>query len=354
MKTSVKILTLYFISLLFIQTTGCIQNAENKLKKGIELYKIKKSKEAITLIEDGLINFLSLKKIKADHLSYGENVLYSRTDKAVNIIYPIQMKINITKDYNIISYYPHIKKLAFSNGTDIKIYDTNGNLTSTCVSQADEKNPIKAISISHDNIFFYNNKKIFTCSSQVNTPEPFTNENYNEPFKDDTYNVYLYKAGTFLTLITGIAGKYNLNIIDLMNRSNLLKDLKIASSKVMATDNSLYYISGNAGKYSLNKISIISRKKENIINFENLHDIELFSTGIIFEDKEGTWIMKYDTGTRQRIPFNYRIAGKCGDNPVLKYLNKYYIIDLPALFDKLEYIKTSIPVIFQEQEAENN
>ena len=98
-------------------------------------------------------------------------------------------------------------------------------------------------------------------------------------------------------------------------------------------------------------MSILSKKKKNLVDFDNLLNIEFFASGIIYEDRQGLWILKYDGSYKQEIPFHYELFGGYLDNPVLKYSNAYHILDLPVFISKMAYIKEAIP-IFNEPDKE--
>ncbi len=327
--------------------TGCTQNADDKLNKGVELYSNGETTKAKAYIQDGLINSALIKKLDANHYSYGENVIFYRQKKTLKIVWPLELNIEISEDYNIISYDPDSKKLGLCNGYDIKIYASDGGLIKTCRPAPDEQR-IKIFTIFNEKIYYYKEKNIYSYDLASDAVKSITNDKFTNSFGKEIYNVKFYKTKNLLAVVPGIAGRYYLNILDLKNNSIILQNLNLASSKLFFQENEIYFVSGDAGKYFLVKQTILPKKTKNLFELSNLTDIEFFSSGLLYEDKDGFRVIDYEKAFNQKIPFHYELAGQCGGRPVLKYSNKYYIIDMAVFLDRIANIKNKIPSIFEE------
>jgi hypothetical protein len=327
--------------------TGCMQNADDKLNKGVELYSNGETTKAKTYIEDGLINSALIKKLDANHYSYAENVIFYRQKKTLKIVWPLELNIEISEDYNIISYDPDSKKLGLCNEFDIKIYASNGSLIKTCRPTPDEQR-IKIFTIYNEKIFYYKEKNIYFYDLASDAIKSITNDKFTNSFGKEIYNVKFYKSENLLAIVSGIAGRFYLNVLDLKNNSIVLQNINLASSKLFFKENEIYFVSGDAGKYFLVKQTILPKKTKNLFELSNLTDIEFFSSGLLYEDKDGFRVIDYEKAFNQKIPFHYGLAGQCSGRPVLKYSNKYYIIDMAVFLDKIANIKNKIPSIFEE------
>jgi hypothetical protein len=325
---------------------GCIQNPEDKINKGIELYNNEEISKSKVNIEDGLINSALVKKLNENHYSFGENVIFYRKKKILRTVCPLELDIEINENYNIISYDPDSKKLGLSNGYDIKIYNSEGDLIKTCGPTPDDHR-IKAFTIINGKIYFYKDTKIYSYDIASDNITLLTNDKFANSFGKESFNVKFYKTENLLGTVLGIAGKYYLNILDLRNNSMILQNIDLASSKLFIKNNEIYYISGDAGKYSLIIQTILPKKIKNLFEFSNLSDIEFFSSGLLYEDKEGFRVIDFEKTNNLKTPFHYEISGQCCSRPVIKYSNNYYITDMLVFMDKINYINSKIPNIFR-------
>ncbi len=327
---------------------GCKPDGDNKINKGIELYNNGESSKAISYIEEGLINSALIKELKENHLLYGDNILFYRQKNNIKTVWPIDLNIELNNNYTIISYNPDSKKIGLSNGSDIKIYNYKGALIKTCGPTPDEKR-IKAFTIIKENIYYYKDKNIYIYDLAADTEKLIAdNKSITAPDKEP-FDVKFYKTENELAVSAGIAGKYNISIFDIKNNSVILQNINAASSKILLKNGEMYYIGGSAGKYSLLIREIKSKKQKEIIAFDNLLDIELLPHGILFENKKGFWKADYQTGNKDTLPFNYKLSGQCSGSPVIRYLNKYCIIDMPVFIEKISRIKEKMPDVFEDK-----
>ncbi len=346
METPLNKTIFIIISFILFISTGCMQNAEEKINRGIELYNNKEIQKANDYIEDGLIKSALIKKLSANKFSYGENVIYYRKNKTIKIIWPLKMDIESDESYNLISYDRDSQKLGLSNGHDIKIYNSGGNLLKTYSTPQDEQQ-IKAFIFNNEKIYYYKDKKIFLYDMISEAVNFLASDKLSTSFGSNTYNVKLYKTDSLLGIISGIGGSYYLNIWDLNNNLMILQNVSLASSKLFIKNNEVYYINGDAGKYSCIMQTISSKKIKILSGFSSLSDIEFFSSGLLYEDKEGLGIIDYGKANKLKIPFHYGISGQCCGNPVLKSANGYYIINGSVFLEKINFVNNIIPELFR-------
>lgn len=350
-RRTMKIIS-YFYKFIFIlicisPITGCSKDAADKLNDSIELYSHEDTTKAKIRIEDSLINSALIRKFKGHIFSYGENIIFYRQKKTLYFAYPQEFDIEINENYNLISYDPEPDQLGLSNGYDIKIYTSKGKLIKTCGPAPDDKS-IKSFTISNNNIYYYKDKKIYAYDLVSDDVKLLANDKSANAFNKEAYNVKFYKTENLLGIVTGIAGKYYLNVLDLNNNLMILTDLNMASSKLYFQNNELFLIRGSAGKYLLARLSLPSKKIQNLFEFKNLTDIEFFAAGLLFEDNDGLKLIEYGKPYNYKIPFRYGLSGQCGGRPVIIYLDEYYIIDPAVFLEKITLINNRIPSLFEE------
>jgi hypothetical protein len=330
-----------------ILISGCKPNADKIITEGLELYGSGKTEEARQYLGKGLIYSVLLKKSDEANLLFGENVIFRRQKNSIRTIWPMDMNIDIENNYTIISHDTDSGKIGLSNGSDLKIYNSEGALIKT-YGPPDE-NRILAFSLIHENIIYYKNNNIYFYDSSSGSERAMTDGKKFTPASNGTIDIKFYRDGDQLAVSSGIAGKYSIIVFDLNNNSVIFNITNAASSKILLQNSEIYFISGNAGKYSISKSAIPDGKQKDIITFENIIDIGLFSSGAIFENKDGFWITDYNTGNEQKIPFKYQLSGQCSGSPVIKYSDAFYIIDFKGFMDRFDGIKQKIPSFFENK-----
>lgn len=346
MKTNINIHCLTVVLIFVSLTAGCIRNSEEKISKGIDLFNNEEFTRANVYFEEGLIGSALVKKLDEIKFSFAENAIFYRKNKILKIVWPLELNIETNENYNMLSYDPGSKKLGISNGYDINIYNDEGDLLKTCGPTPDEQR-IKAFTISNEKIYYFKDGKIFVYDLHSDSVNFLANDKTSNSFGKESYNVKLYKADNLLGIAAGIAGRYFLNILDLKSNTMILQNAALASARLFIKNNEVYYVSGDAGKYSCIMQTISPKKTKIISEFGSLSDIEIFSSGSLYEDKSGFGIIDFEKSVNLKTPFHYEISGQCSGKAVIKFSNNYYIIDMPAFLDNIRSINDKVPSIFR-------
>ncbi|MBN2040568.1 MAG: hypothetical protein JW864_11020 [Spirochaetes bacterium] len=350
MIISFRYKSLFFTFLLALFFFECTPDTEKKLNKGIELINNGEKEKAIPYIEDWTIITSSLKNINKGSFKYSGNLLYSKNKNTYKILWPAEADIELSGDYNLLNYSKNPEKVILSNGTEFKIFGIEGNLTKTIEPLQDNENKIEAFIVINSNIYYFRNKKIYVYNLLTGNEIIFTDEKFYKPFTSDIYNVEFKNNGNILAITIGLAGKYNLYIADLEKKSVISRNIKISSANISIKDNAVYYITGDAGKYYLTGSDINSGKTKTEIIFNELADIVFFNNGIVFEQADGIRISDFEGNIKHKITFNYKLKGKCDNNPVFEYNNIFYVMDILKFLSQLEFLNNAVPDFFNDRQ----
>jgi hypothetical protein len=324
----------------------CAPDGEKRFASGVELYNNGRIPEAVNEFEAGIMAFVSIKSFSDPNIISCDNALYIRDAEIIKIIYPVKVKIKTTRDYNIVSFDPVLYRSAVTNSADIKIYDGEGSLKKI-ISPLENKNKnIKSVLLDNNSIIYFIDSIIYTCNIDTGEAMTVTGQKFDCPFADTFYSVKFYLSGKSLAAVIGMAGVYNLSIIDLDKNAVLIKNKEIASSKLFFSGDDIYYIIGKSGSWTLNHLSIKKNITVRISDFSDLVDVEFSNAGIMFENKLGVWFLKYDGDKPDNLPFRYELAGGCGGRSLLKYKDDSYAADMKIFQEKIDYLKNAAPQIF--------
>ncbi len=346
MYGQVVISLLFFISILSIQ---CTPDAEKKINSGIELYNKEEVANAKEELESGLFAFSSKNTLDDNpKISIGYNVIYKRHEDSLIINYPIKVEINIDKNYKIIYYDPDSKRLVLSNGIDINIYNNEGLLTKVIATSIDDKNKVKSVILINDKLLYFREKRVYVYDYATNNHKLLTKERFFCPVKGSYYIIKFHKTKSAIAIIIGMAGVYNMSVLDTIDSSILLKNHRISSSKLLFNDDNIYYITGKTGKWTLRKISIRSKKRTKLLEFDDLLDVEFSDAGFLYENRNGLWLYDYSSKKPEKIPFQFELAGICNGRPLIKNRGKIYPVNMKIFIDKIAYLKRVTPALFAE------
>ena len=233
--------------------------------------------------------------------------------------------------------------MAISDGKKIEIYDLIENYKRN-ITPGGGKNQVKSIAVFADMVIYYAKNQLHTFEASTLTEGLLTGESFKPPYKK-LYNVFLDKHDNFLSVLLGIAGSYYLSVVDMEKSRVQVKNIALSSSKFHMNDNKIYYIQGTSGNWKIYRYAVIDKSKKHLRTFKDLVDIEFTSKGYIFETSKGLFLSEYHNSKSVKIPFNYKLAGKCNNHISLKYNKNTYLVDIKSLIDNISYLKEVIPEI---------
>lgn len=341
------ILRLYFLFLLFT-VSFCSGNYEKLINRGIDQFKQENYSAATQLMEEGIIKNAKTKSYSAPYPESTGSLLYKRSENELSIVFPGDISLNI-QNFDAIAFCNKTRRTALSRGDMLSIYNPDGSLLKSLSIDRSKEKIIRAITWIEDDLIYYLDGKIFIYSVQDNKNDPFiTNEVFAPPFTGSYYRAAFSYSSGYVLITAGIAGQYNMSLLDTKNRSIIFKNKTAASSKILLNNNRIYYINGTSGSWVLTLLSINPAAKKDLIGFNNLIDIEMYASGAILENNDGLWIYDY-AGKPVALPFSYKLHGRCGEYGLIEYDSDLYITDMRKFFDRINILQKEIPGFFKSR-----
>jgi hypothetical protein len=339
--------------LLSLLVMSCNPSFDKFISRGLELYKSGKTKETLGLIERGLIETSSIKQFSASKLFISNNVVYEWDNKEIRILYPVEIELRIdykSHDDQILFYFDfETQRLAYSNGTVIALLNSSGDIVHTADLSLVNGKRISSIILLKERLYYCHDGELYVY--EFNTRENavlIEGEKFLPPFKDLSYLVTFVANKDILGVTSGIAGTYNSSFIDRGSYSVLLKNLQVSSSRVFIDNDSVFYISGSSGAWFLERVNLSNKRNEKLHKFDDIVDLFFFiGGGLIFESREGLWIVDNIKRVAIRIPLTSRLIAVIMDGILVKAGNRYYLLDLRDFLKKIFHLSAIFPDIFK-------
>jgi hypothetical protein len=341
MKARIFLMTLLYgaAALIF---GSCSLDPDRKLNNAIEGY-LEKEPKALQTLESEFINNIAIDTLESTDFKSTGTLLYRTRDNSAEVIYPSKQKYRLTDDDPVIAIDRTDDYAVISDGLKLCIFEGNGDHLND-ESVGEKKNRVKAVLIEGDSILYYKNSKLYRYSIIHHSSEQFLKESFPPPYTN-YYMVHLAMRDDLLTVVTGIAGSHNFNLVNSTTGSVIIKNLAMSSSKHNVGINTIRYIAGNSGNWELMQYSIDSKSKKSLGKLSDIIDIELASQGYVLESSTGLWAAEYGKDAR-RIPFSYKLGGKYKGWVLLQYRDVTYFIDMKKLFSGITKLMEKTPDLF--------
>ena len=335
---------LIFILILFF--SSCLQNPDKDLDVAINNYKNGPIKN-VAEIGKKFLNLIKKKEFNSKDLMQSNNVLFTIDNEAIHIHHPVRLTVKLLQMEKPEIIDINKNYLVLSDKNSVNILNNELDLIKS-LPVGDKKKRIKAVKLINDKIIYYFDGRVFEYSIKSGEHGLLIKNRLKSPYKKH-YEVKIFKKGTFVGVLIGIAGSYYYNIINYNKRLIAVQNLSVSSKKMLLTDKYLDYVFGSSGKWVLKRFKIAGKSKESLYLIYDIIDIELLTRGIIFENSSGLWMREHSKGNikseKMLIPFKYRLTGKCDNLIILQYNSKSYLVDFERLNAKLKILKSKIPKI---------
>ncbi len=328
-----------FLVVIILLTISCSKDPQKVFQEEADSYR----KERHSLLGKALLAASSSHSFKYDRAMRINEALFRQDNRKIYIYYPLTATLDLNDDL-IIKFSSLDEKYAvLSDGSKLWIYTSKGDFIKDAIIEVAGK---KADAI-------YMNKNVVYCliDSQLHSYDldnkiykPFDIEKYL-PSNSKFYRVMIQQSGEFMGIISGLAGSYNLDIINLTTGKPVVKKFQVDSSKLLLLDGDVYYIKGSSGDWNLEKLIPAGMKTSMVLKFSDIIDIEIMKGGVFLLDSRGLSLKGFD-GESVRIPFNIEVKGKYRDRFFVTFENRIYAVDYSMMMDKLKYLKNKIPDVF--------
>jgi hypothetical protein len=339
------------IALILFGVISCTPGYEKDISKGIQLCQKGDLQKGMRSIERGLIEYTTIETFNISSINYNETVLYSRNEK-LSILYPVEFDAHGTVQGGTYRIYYHAAsdRMVIGHNVNIDIYSGDGtHITRIDLKSHDVKN-IKSLIINGNDLILYHDGLLSSFSLDTLKRNNFVEGKFSPPFKGLSYNVIMRDTKNIIAIIVGIAGTYHLSIINSIDKSVMIRNMSISSSRLYLDEKYIYYIAGTSGSWFLERMSLSSEEKKKLHKFEDLVDVHFFQGGMIVEKREGPWIVDLNGGKAIRFPVSASVVAVIDDHLLMKGEKKYYLIDTKKLLQKVSALSGRLPGIFKSDD----
>jgi hypothetical protein len=336
--------TIIGILMSVILLSRCSLDPDKKLNRAIDDY-LAQGPGALRALAHEFIRYASVDSLEATRMHSNGNILYTLNENKIEILYPLKLKLAILDGGPVRHAYASKDYCVITDETHLCIFDGEGEHKHD-ETIGDNKHLIRSVLITGDNIIYCKDEKLYLYNILLNTSEQLISDTFPAPFTQ-YYKVSMVKTGSFLGVLAGMAGSYNLSVINLSSKTLTAKNIPLSSSKFSLDAAQIFYITGNAGNWGLIQYRIDQKKKKSLEKFNDLLDIELLPAGYVYESKGGLWAAEYGR-EKTRLPFPYQLSGKYRGRLVIKYNDTYYLINSEKLFAGLMKLKVRAPALINK------
>ncbi len=339
------------IALIVLGSISCTPGYEKDISKGIQLCQKGDLQKGMRSIERGIIDYATIEVFNTPFINFNETVLYSRNEK-LSILYPVMFDYHGNIQGNTYGIYYHAvsDRLVIGNTVNIDIYGGDGTRISSIDLKSHDVKNIKSFIINGNDLILYHDGSLSSFSLDTLQRNDFVEGKFSPPFKGLSYNVIMRAAKNIVAITVGIAGSYHLSIIDSMDKSVMIRNMSVSSSRLYLNEKYIYYITGTSGSWFVERMSLSSEEKKKLHKFEDLVDIHFFQGGMILEKREGPWIVDLNSGRAIRLSLSARVMAVIDDNVLMKGEKKYYLIDVKKLLQKVTALSGRLPGIFKSDD----
>jgi len=326
---------LYSVAALFFFTTllqfmNCSKTPAEKfdiaLKKASE-----GDAEAAKQIKGLLLVTASSQTFSGGEIYCDTEILWENKNGSIDILYPKKGRFELQNgDMNSMRAVDN-DHAVFSDGTNIFIFDWNGNLKKH-IKAGTKREQILALTVSGGTTYYLKNNKIYSVSE--NDDEKLFIKNTFTPPYSKLFNSYMYVKGNSLGLLLGVAGSYHFNVIDIEKQKVIATNIRMASSKLYLKEDSVLYMSGSIGNWTLSRFTFKTKARKDYQRYKDIEDAEIFQDEIIIKTSSALRIGS--AGKKDyTIPPEYDYKGACGHLVLIKYDNIFYGVDPAKLYEFL-------------------
>lgn len=302
---------------------------EKEITEGIRLYNEGLTQSAFVKIKEGLINYSTIKTVSEQNLYFTSHAVFS-SENILSVIYPEKHSYNFPREVVSAWYNPDENVCAVTDG--FVIYLSNNNKESIINNPSQE--PVKAVAHSK-NTYLLCGRELYVYSIKDEQVKKFSSIEFAPPEGLKYYNAYIDIVKDTLIVIAGIAGAYNLWVINTSGDA-LLSQVRVASWKHFLSNDVLFIIKGSAGNWDLRSIDIKTKQEKTIKTFSSITDIHMVLHGIVINTGETMYVYYYN-GEIYTFPFVYTVKGETRDSMVVEY-GEQLIVSSEKFFTKARQI----------------
>ena len=333
------------VILLWAMVLGaCTKTPQERYDKILQQYRTGEVKEDPQPLAQGLLEYAALGQTKNKDIVTGDEVLFKNDEDTLAILWP-EEEYNLSMVRQITEVAMDETNTVATDGKEFFLYTRKGELLKRGGPKESEET-IEAMVLYREGIFYYRGGRVYRHDLTADRSRPFTGESFKSPYKE-YFQKRLLRKNSIGALVLGIAGSYYISLFDLAAEEMRIKNLKAASSHIALGDEGIYYVTGKTGGWEVMFLQYDNKEKTKIRSFKDILNLELFSEALVTETKKGVFIMPY-RGEAVKIPFNFTIKGKSGENMIIESEGELYLASVPLFFEGLLLAERAAPHLFKE------
>ncbi len=305
---------------------ACSKNPEEIYRD--KLAQFKKGDVRIQDMKEHLLASCALFTASVEFPLFQQNAVAKKIEDGIEILYPFARKINTKSEiklFDVTQAYTLI-----SDGRTISVYDKTGK-KKTRLDPDESKSEIMAISFFRDGVALYREGRVEFFSG-IEDENAAWEKKFRPPYSRD-FSAYFFRSDKTLGVLAGSAGYYYFSSFDVKGELSV-KNIKVSSSRLLFTGDSLLYVSGGADAWRLTDYNIRSGKKKQNDRLSRLKDIFIFEKGFIAEKDSGKWLMKFNDKSIE-IPFDINPVVMCRGDLVFQEDGKITVCRVDEFCRKL-------------------
>lgn len=321
---------------------SCGRKDERQLKDAMERFR-RGDAAAPAVIAEAAFNLAVVKKFTGTPESAG-GMVFTRAKDTLRVQWPVRASMTLSPDFSMASADPESGRLAFSNGKEIILFDSDGDVE--IKASAPGEGQVAGVSVSKDGVILLQGGFLYGMDAGGRFSKTIDAPAVTPPKLSVGLRSVMERRGGLCAVNCGNAGTYSLSVADLAGKKIALKDFPNSSAKFGFDGESVFCLTGATGGWTLVKRAVASGKSDALGRFTGLLDVE-FAGDIMaaMEEKSVTFI---DLKTKDvlRAPFAYGLAGQSAGKLVMTWKGAAYLVDQFVLVEKLRALRAELPALF--------
>ncbi len=335
---SVALLAIFFLF------TGCTPDSEKNLNAGIEEYGKKNYAEARRLLEKGLVQSATVSQTESEwRCGCSGNEIYHCREK-LQFLAVHHREIPCPDIVEDMAVRDEPQQAVVTDRDSIFIYH-DGELVKT----VEHDNDILALTMDAGNVYFYSGRKLYRYSLESDAVNPAVDASFSPPSDLREYKSCLHMQGKRLILTVGIAGIYNISVINLETGDITIHNQRLATWKIQPVEDGIFVVTGSSGSWNLKKISYSGKTLKTLHAFSKLHDIYMTKTVYLAHTPEGIMFSFYGEDLHF-FPFTFRVKCATPDYLLVHGKKNRHLLDAGTMKKVLEDLLKKTPEIFKKED----
>mgnify|MGYP006283829805 CR=1 FL=1 len=332
------------LAAVLLTVPGCTPDSEKNINAGIEKYGKKHYAEARKLLEKGLVQSATVRKTETEWRCgcSGNEIYHCRENLQFLAVHDRDIPCpNIVED---IAVREEPQQAVVTDRDSIFIYH-DGELVKTVEHDDD----ILAVAMDAGNVYFYSDRKLYRYSLKSDNVKPAVDASFSPPSDLREYKSCLYMQGKRLILTVGIAGIYNISVINLENDDITIHNQRLATWKIQTVKDGMYVVTGSSGSWDLEKISYSGKTLDTLQSFSKLHDVHMTKAMYLAHTPGGIMFSFYDDDLHF-FPFTFRIECATPDYLLVSGKKSRYLLNTSKMKKVLEELLKKTPELFEKED----